>query len=87
MIDNNNDRPMPFTAAHARMLTDIHHALVGVPELGAIGLAERVRRGEEHQRLSDGKIEVHERKFWLVTIIGGAAWASLVAFKESIFGK
>lgn len=74
-----DDAPVQFTHADAKKLADIHVALIGNEAMGTRGLVHRVAHVES-------KVENHDRKFWLAAVVGSGLWASIVAFKEHIFG-
>lgn len=76
----NDESPVQFTHADAKKLADIHVALIGNEAMGTRGLVHRVASVED-------KVENHDRKFWLAAILGSGLWATVVAFKEQIFGK
>lgn len=80
------DSPVQFTHADARKLADIHVALIGNEAMGTRGLVHRVVAVEEKMEGVQAKVETHDRKFWLAAVVGSGLWATLVAFKESIFG-
>lgn len=69
------------------MLQDIHGALVGNPTLGNPGLVKRVETGETRTEQLTQTVADHSRRFWFVSTLGTALWATLVAFKENIFHK
>lgn len=85
MPDDNTSAP--FTVAHDKMLKEIHTALVGNPSLGVKGLVLRTAEAETGLETVKEQVRDHGRKIWLVTVVGGGVWATIVAFKENIFGK
>ncbi len=86
-MQDDDNTSVPFTVSHAKMIADIHTALVGQPTLGNPGLVARLGNLEGKHTHLVGKVDGHDRKIWLVSIVFGALWAGLVTFKDNLLGK
>lgn len=75
----------PFTVGHAKMLSEIHTALVGNPSMGVKGLAVRTADIEKDVETVKDQVRDHSKKLWLVTVVGGGMWAAVVSFKDKIW--